>query len=176
MLQIQTKGDPKHEDLQYHTHMHRPQRNRDSRTRNPRTRRKGAGSNTFAGSDFQKPRKEGSKEVKLIFVCSPFRGNEERNSLKARRFCRFVHTQGAVPFAPHLLFPQFLDDEIPDERRAGINLGLSMLRRAAELWVFGNIITDGMKEEIKAALALDIPVRYFTDTCVEREAICNEQD
>lgn len=109
--------------------------------------------------------------MKLIFVCSPFRGNEEYNIFRARRFCRFVHTQDAVPFAPHLLFPQFLDDAIPDERRAGINLGLSMLRRAAELWVFGEKITEGMKEEIKAAKSLEITVRYFTDTCEEREEI-----
>lgn len=35
---------------------------------------------------------------------------------RARKFCRFALDIGAIPLAPHLLYPQFMDDENPEER------------------------------------------------------------
>lgn len=64
--------------------------------------------------------------MKLIFVCSPYRGDVDYNTIRAQGYCAFVYMRGAVPFAPHLLFTQFLDDSNPRERHAGINLGLSI--------------------------------------------------
>lgn len=47
---------------------------------------------------------------------------------------------GYAPFAPHLFFPQFLDDEIPEERELGMFMAIIMLTKCAELWVFGDRI------------------------------------
>ena len=44
----------------------------------------------------------------LVYVASPFSGDVERNVMNARRYCRFAAESGAVPLAPHLLLPQFL--------------------------------------------------------------------
>jgi len=105
--------------------------------------------------------------MKLIFICSPFAGDMEGNTVKARRYCRFALEEGHVPFAPHLLFPQFLDDTKPDERQAGIEMGLSVLEHCSELWCFGEI-SPGMAIEIdKAGNTLGIPVRRFDQNCRE---------
>ena len=63
----------------------------------------------------------------LIFICSPYRGDVETNIQNARRYCRFAIEQGGIPFAPHLLFTQFLNDDDPMERRVGLCLGVEML-------------------------------------------------
>ena len=105
--------------------------------------------------------------MRLIFVCSPFAGDTENNVLNARRYCRFAMAQGHVPFAPHLLFPQFLDDTDPEEREQGINLGLTVLGLCHELWTFGETPSPCMAVEIKWAEGLNIPIRQFSADCME---------
>ena len=46
----------------------------------------------------------------LIYVCSPLSGDISANQENARRYCRSVVERGGIPLAPHLLFPQFMDD------------------------------------------------------------------
>ena len=70
---------------------------------------------------------------KLIYVCSPYRGNTETNTQNARRYCRLVMEQGGIPFAPHLLFTQFLDEENVAERRQGLRMGMEMLKLCGAL-------------------------------------------
>ena len=96
----------------------------------------------------------------LIFICSPYRGDVEANKENARYFCRLAFQQGGVPFAPHLLFTQFLDDSKAYERDAGLCLGLDMLARCDQLWVFDEP-TQGMTLEIQEAKRLHIPIRRF---------------
>lgn len=96
----------------------------------------------------------------LIFICSPYRGDVEANTQKARGYCRFAMRRGGIPFAPHLLFTQFLDDSIVREREDGMAMGLSMLALCDELWAFGTP-TAGMAAEISEAERLRIPVRRF---------------
>ncbi len=105
--------------------------------------------------------------MKLVFICSPYRGDIEGNKTRAQRYCRFAYTQSAVPIAPHLHNTQFLDESILEERKAGIELGLQLLRKADELWCFGNRLTEGMEIELKAAQQMKLKVRYFTDRCEE---------
>lgn len=52
----------------------------------------------------------------IVYICSPYSGDVEGNVAAARRYCRFAVDQGYIPIAPHLLFPQFLDDSDPKER------------------------------------------------------------
>ena len=56
----------------------------------------------------------------LVFICSPFAGNIERNTRRARDFCRFAVSENCIPIAPHLLFPQFMEESDPQQRRLGI--------------------------------------------------------
>ncbi len=91
----------------------------------------------------------------------------EGNLKKAAAYCHAAAESGAVPIAPHLYFSAYLDDRIPEERTAGMQMGLHILRRCDELWVFGTP-TEGMKEEIKLAKSLHIPILYISEEIINR--------
>lgn len=108
--------------------------------------------------------------MKVVYICSPLRGDIERNILRANRYCRFAVTQAAVPIAPHIMFTGFLDDTIPEERQTGLALGMELFGRCDEFWVFGDRLSAGMEAELKAAQQLNIPICYFNDKCERRYA------
>ena len=101
--------------------------------------------------------------MKLIYVASPYAGDIEKNVEFAKRACRYVVERGHAFFAPHLIYPQILDDSNPAERETGLKLGHHMLERCDEMWVFGNRISPGMEAEIERAKQLDIPIRYVSE-------------
>lgn len=89
---------------------------------------------------------------KKVFICSPFRGEMEGNARKAAAYSRMACEEGHLPIAPHLLFPQFLNEGIEEERRLGIAMGMELLALCDEVWVFGEA-TEGMAAEIAHATA-----------------------
>ena len=103
----------------------------------------------------------------LIYICSPFAGEVEQNVQRARAYSRFAVAQGVVPIAPHLLFPQFMDDEDAVSRAHALHMGLLILHHCAELWYFGNRITSGMAAEIEEAVRRGVKIRHFNEDCVE---------
>jgi len=110
-----------------------------------------------------------------VFICSPFSGDTEVNMCNARMYARKVALLDHLPFAPHLLFPQFLDDGIPEERQLGIRLGLLQMAECDELWVFGHEISAGMSIEIEKAKKVGIPIRLFDKqaNCLSKSALQN---
>jgi hypothetical protein len=92
----------------------------------------------------------------------------EYNVAKTQFYCLFATEQGVVPIAPHIYFTQFLDDNDPNDRRLGLDMGLDMLKKCAELWAFGSKISEGMRCEIENALRLRIPVLFYSDRCKKR--------
>lgn len=97
--------------------------------------------------------------MKRIFICSPFAGDTQKNVLVAQRICLKAIAAGHAPFAPHLLYPAFMDDAIPEHREAGIACGLAWLKACDEMWAYvGSGITSGMGLEIEYAASLSIPV------------------
>ena len=107
----------------------------------------------------------------LIYVCSPFAGDTEHNISRARGYCRFVVSKGHIPLAPHLLFPQFMDDDDKEQRELGLSFALVLLNKCSGMWVFGNKVSEGMAREIKKAKKRGIPIRYFTKNCEEVQKI-----
>ena len=95
----------------------------------------------------------------------PFRVS--KNVENARRYSRFAVDSGCIPIAPHLLFPQFMNDENPKERQLGLFFGMVLLSKCAEVWVFGDRISPGMDAEIKRARWKNFRLRYFTESCEE---------
>lgn len=104
-----------------------------------------------------------SRTTPIIYVCSPLKGDIPGNTAKAREYCRAVVEKGYIPFAPHVFFTQFLDENNPEEREIGIRLGTQFIQRmnpqTDELWAFGSIISAGMQAEIDAAVNHGITVR-----------------
>lgn len=103
----------------------------------------------------------------IVYICSPFSGDVDGNVAAAQRYSRFAVDKGYIPVAPHLLFPQFLDDNDPKERQLGLFFGNALMSKCAEVWVFGSTISAGMETEIKRAKWKDYRLRYFTENLEE---------
>ncbi len=101
---------------------------------------------------------EETSEKKLVYVCSPYAGDILGNTERARKYAKHVISKGALPFVPHLMFTQIYNDGVPSERGIGCALGLEMLDRCDELWVYGDTISAGMKAEMAYAEKFNIPV------------------
>ena len=109
----------------------------------------------------------------IVYICSPFSGDVEGNIASAQRFSRFAVDKGYIPIAPHLLFPQFLNDNDPKERQLGLFFGNALMSKCAEVRVFGSIISPGMAAEIKRAKWKDYRLRYFNENCEEVQKCVN---
>ena len=108
---------------------------------------------------------------KLVYICSPYRGETEHNARLASRYCRFAISRNVVPVAVHLLYTQFLDDTVRRERNIGLSCGITVLRRCDALWYFGEYASEGMRSEIEAAKRLGIPVHHFNSKCREVQPV-----
>ena len=107
-----------------------------------------------------------NRDSPVVYICSRYSGNIERNTDLARRYSRLAVEQGCVPLTPHLLLPQFLSEET--EREKAISLDLRFLGFCQELWVCGPDVSEGMRREIDRAAEMKIPIRYIK----EEEILC----
>ena len=97
--------------------------------------------------------------VKRIYLCSRYAGDTARNEVVAERLCRQLVDAGQAPFAPHLLYPRFLDDRNPSERELGIACGLAFMSVRDEVWVYtADGFSSGMGRELDHAFRLGKPV------------------
>ena len=103
----------------------------------------------------------------IVYICSPYAGDIEHNVKAAQIYSRHAVDKGCIPLAPHLLFPQFLQEDNPKERLLGLLFGNALMSKCAEVWVFGSRITPGMETEIKRARWKNIRLRHFTEECEE---------
>lgn len=103
--------------------------------------------------------------MKRIFVASAWRANTpeeaQKNLERAIAACRDVALAGHAPFAPHLFYTRFLDDNTETERAAGMAAGREFLSVCNELWVYGPE-SPGVRAEIAHAITLSIPVYRIT--------------
>ncbi len=128
-------------------------------------------------SDRRKAKRKANSEAKkllksepiyrpVVYICSPYSsGDIEQNIENARKYSRFAVDKGAIPIAPHLLFPQFMSEDT--ERELAMFMNKVLITKCAELWVFGGNHTDGMNEEIIYAIRKDKAIRYFNDDMEE---------
>lgn len=99
---------------------------------------------------------------RLVYICSPLRGDYVGNITAAARYCREAvkKSPDVIPIAPHIYFTQFLDDEIPSERSIGMAAGMALLDLCDEIWVYGiQNPSEGMQAEIDYALKNGIKIR-----------------
>ena len=99
----------------------------------------------------------------IVYVCSPYAGDVKGNTRRAVRFCRYAMSKGHTPVAPHLLYPQMLNDDVPAERERALAMGVQLLDRCDELWVYGKVISHGMAKEIMHAVNTGITVRLIRE-------------
>ena len=109
---------------------------------------------------------EQKKYRPIVYICSAFSGDVEGNTKKARAYSRFAVDQGAIPIAPHLLLPQFMEEET--ERDLAMFMDIAILSKCKELWVFG-IPTAGMQSEIAYAERKQMTIKYFSEDMKEEK-------
>ncbi len=101
----------------------------------------------------------------LVYICSPYSGDVEGNTRKAVRYSRFAVNKGAIPLAPHLLLPQFMSEE--KERELSLFIGMVLMGRCEQVWVFGGKLSPGMQAEVARAKKKRMRIRYFTEEMEE---------
>lgn len=102
-----------------------------------------------------------------VYVCSPLGDNVTANIENAKRYAQYVFKSGMAPVIPHF-YALVLNDDNPEERKIGMQAGISLLWVCDEVWVFGSEITEGMKKEIRFAEKLNIKVRYISENALQK--------
>jgi hypothetical protein len=95
-----------------------------------------------------------------------FAAFSKRNFFWRDHIVKFILEQGRVPVCAFVMFGYFLADTLP--RNVLIEANNDLVRRADELWVFGEI-TDGVQAEIDLAHSLKRPMRFFRINPTENE-------
>lgn len=77
----------------------------------------------------------------------------ENNVKIAQAMIRLALKSGYAPIAPHLLYPQGLSDDVPENREIGLAAGLAWIPRCNEMWIWGDSgVSEGMRDEIDEGL------------------------
>lgn len=115
------------------------------------------------------------KRKKRIYVCCPVRPKAKdpekamqelkANLDRAERACELIMAAGGIPLCSPLycIYGLNLDEQNPDDRALGLEIGMDMLRNADEVNVFSEHISEGMAAEIQVASQLGIPVRMLCE-------------
>jgi hypothetical protein len=93
----------------------------------------------------------------LAYITAAWGGDEYETTEEAAKYCRAVYDAGFSPICPVLFMPLFLNDEIPEEHKSGIDMARELLRRSHVLVVCGGIADDEtVKSDIATAARLKI--------------------
>lgn len=97
---------------------------------------------------------------KLVYICSPLRGDYDNNIDNAVMYSRAAFRLGYIPITPHIYFTRFSDDSNSKERSMAMSAGIQLLLMCSEVWVFGlDHPSEGMQAEIAEAIRNNIPVK-----------------
>jgi len=95
----------------------------------------------------------------VVYIACPYAADPARNVEKAKGYCRFALDEGAIPVCPIVYLPQFMSEET--ERDLATSIDMVFLLRCDEVWVMGDTISAGMKDEIALARESQMRIRYF---------------
>ena len=124
-------------------------------------------------SNIDKEEKAASKPafLPLVYICSPYSGDTKGNIKRAQKFCRFALEERNIPLAPHLMFPQFMNDANEKEHDLAIFMDIILMGKCQEVWVLGDVISNGMGIEIEKAKKRRQKVRYFNSKFEEVDSL-----
>ena len=100
----------------------------------------------------------------LAYLTAAWSGEPDVDMELAAHYCRLAYEAGFSPICPLLYLPLFLNDSVPEEHKAGIDMRRDMLRRSHTLIVCGSAVDEdkklfsqyslGMKQRLAIALAV----------------------
>lgn len=122
---------------------------------------------------------ESKRRVNMIktFICCPIGGEDIKNNIaRSWQHARDVMGMNELPLNTGGYFCSFLRDDVPEERRTGIRMGLELLKASDRVRVFGTKISLGMKVELSHCIQNKIPVyRGLTSHLLKfTECACGE--
>lgn len=96
---------------------------------------------------------------KTVFIAHPVSGNEQENLRKVLEICKELYSQRIIPIFPSHSWRQYLKPESNPKYWSGL-VNEEYFRRGMidEVWLYGEIISDGMKKVINLAISYGIPV------------------
>lgn len=116
-------------------------------------------------------------ENKLVYICSPYRGETERNVEYARELTRAALDNGYVPITPHLYITQVVDDNKPQERERGMAAGKELLKHCKYILIGSRYgLSSGMLEEIEIAIEQDMTELALTKAGTLEEVYGGNKD
>ncbi len=92
----------------------------------------------------------------MAYITAAWGNNEFEVTETAAKYCRKLYEAGYTPVCPPLYIPLFLNDQVPQEHKDGIDMARDMLRRARVLVVCGSIVDESVKNDIAIAERLNI--------------------
>ncbi len=133
----------------------------------------------MAERDIQRGNDREGNRLKKVYICSPFRAKDGkelvRNINYARELTRAAVEAHMAPITPHLYLTQCLDEEIPEERAAGLKIGLELMKTCD--FVLAGVkygISEGMRGELDAAREMGTEVMETVDTDSLQELLAEE--
>ena len=106
--------------------------------------------------------------MKISYICSPYRSETERQKQKHIEYARELLKQNLyydlLPIAPHLLYPQILNDNNHNERLIALDLCFKWIEKSDVIYAgcrYG--ISEGMKQEIALAEKLGKEIIYLEE-------------
>lgn len=112
----------------------------------------------YCAAELVRRRRLATARRRRIYVCHPYANDPEGNVARVRVIARALVAEGALPIAPHLYLPAFLEEAT--ERDLALSLCLELVELCDELRVFGSVLTPGMRRELARARELGVPVRF----------------
>lgn len=92
----------------------------------------------------------------MAYITAAWGSNQFEVTETAAQYCRKLYEAGYTPICPPLYLPLFLNDQVPQEHKDGIDMARDMLRRARVLVVCGNTVDENVKNDIAVAQRLNI--------------------
>ena len=122
-------------------------------------------------------REDLERSLPAVYICSRYRpksADPERQKMelkqnieRAKQGSYFAALLGFSPLCPHLFMTQLLKDEVWWQRELGMKIGLEWLKLSSEVWIFGYeglcSLSEGMRREVALAVAMDKPIRAFSE-------------
>lgn len=105
-----------------------------------------------------------SKQMKVIYVCSRFKGDVKKHKKWATKFSNFVAREGNIPITVHLYLDKAMGlNEENGDREKLLEAGRMLVMKCDELWIYkpDGWISHGMAGEIRTANINNIPIKEF---------------
>ena len=104
---------------------------------------------------------------KKVYICAPLGGKVKENLQNAVTYTEFALKSGVAPVTPHF-YATCLNDNKKEDREIGRSAGMSLLWFCDEMWIFGDVITEGMKAEINFCKNLNIRIKKINEKDIRK--------